>query len=95
MTSRTGSLTIFNGEAKEEGPALCFVTRGEPDVARGESGGVLPPGNMEGNPLLEEIFTLLEFPVVLKGGPTFASASKDFTYVITAQKITHLEKRIH
>lgn len=79
MTSRTGSLTIFKGEAKGEGPVLCFVTRGEPDVARGERGGVLAAANMEGNELVEEIFILVELPDVLKGAPAFASAIKDFT----------------
>lgn len=92
MTSRTGSLTIFNGEAKEEGPALCLETRGEPEVERGERGGVLPAGNTEGNEL-PETFTLL-FPREFKEVPDFASDSSDFTYVQTAQRNTFENENI-
>lgn len=84
MTSCNGSLTIFNGEAKEEGPALCLETRGEPEAARGERGGVLPAGNTEGNEL-PETFTLV-FPREFKEVPDFASDSSDLTYVQTEQK---------
>lgn len=80
MISRTGSLTNFSGEPNEEGLALCFVVRGEPDELRGESGGVLPAENMEGNELLATAFVLV-FPSALKGTPAFASASKDLTCV--------------
>lgn len=34
------------------------MTRGELDTLRGDSGGVLLPGNMEGNELLEAAVTL-------------------------------------
>lgn len=48
IASLAGSLTNLSGEPNEEGPNLCFTVRGELDALRGESGGVLPPGNMEG-----------------------------------------------
>lgn len=84
MTSRTGSLTNFRGEPNEEGLALCFTVRGEPDELRGESGGVLPAGNMEGIELIAIAFVPVEFPSALKGTPAFASASRDLTCVHNA-----------
>lgn len=83
MASHTGSLITFRGEPwDKEPPAFCFVKRGEPDVLRGESGGVLAAENIEGKELLEETLTDIELPNVLNGDPAFASASKDFTYDI-------------
>ena len=79
MTSRTGSLTTFNGEPKDDGPVLCFAVRGDPDMLRGESGGVLPAGNIDGNALLDETFVLLEFARAFNGVPFFASLIKDLT----------------
>lgn len=79
MNSLTGSLTTFRGEPKLEGPALCFIIRGDPDVLLGERGGVLPPGNMEGKELLVVVFALGEFPETFKGTPAFASLSNDVT----------------
>lgn len=57
-----GSLTTFSGEPKFEGPTLCFVIRGEPDVLLGERGGALPAGNMEGKELLVAVLPLEVFP---------------------------------
>ena len=82
ITSLTGSLTTFKGEPKLEGPALCFTTRGEPDVLLGERGGAVPAGNMEGNELLEA-FGLEQFPGTFKGAPDFASLSSDVTYTFS------------
>ncbi|WRX19797.1 hypothetical protein QQP08_012284 [Theobroma cacao] len=73
MTSRTGSLTILRGEPKEEGPDRCLPIRGEPEVLRGESGGVLAAGNMEGNKLVVEP---VKFPVAFNDDvPVLASAT--------------------
>lgn len=78
MTSFTGSLTNFSGEPNEEGPIPArFTVRGEPEELLGESGGVPPVGNIEGNGLLEDPLVLLEFPPTLKATPAFASSSKD------------------
>lgn len=45
----------------------------------GESGGVLPAGNMEGKELLAAAFALLELPETFKGVPALASLSNDVT----------------
>ena len=79
MTSCIGSLTNFNGEPRAEGLDFCFDARGEPDELLGESGGALPPGNMEGNELLPTAFTLENFAEALTVAPAFASSIKDFT----------------
>jgi hypothetical protein len=79
INSLTGSLTTFRGEPKLEGPALCFIIRGEPVVLLGESGGALPAGNIEGKELLVEARGLEEFPGTFKGPPAFASLSNDIT----------------
>ena len=84
MISRTGSLTTFSGEPNEEGLLLCFVVRGEPDELRGESGGVLPAGNKEGNELLAKAFVIVEFSSAHKGAPALASAINDLTCVHNA-----------
>ena len=84
MTSRTGSLTNFKGEPNEEGLVLCFVVRGEPDELRGESGGVLPAGNMDGNELFAKAFVHVEFPSAPNGTPAFASATSDLTCIHNA-----------
>lgn len=81
MISLTDSRTTFSGEPNEEGLVLCFVVRGEPDELRGESGGVLPAGNREGNGLIERAFVLVEFSGALNGTPAFASASNDLICV--------------
>lgn len=81
MISLTGSLTTFSGEPNEEGLVLCFKVRGEPDELRGESGGVLPAGNKEGNELLERAFVFVAFSSAPNGAPAFASASNDLTCV--------------
>ena len=81
INSLTGSLTNFRGELKVEGPTLCFITRGEPEVLLlGDSGGALPAGNMEGNELLAAAFVAEEFPGTFKGTPAFASFSNEVTY---------------
>lgn len=59
MTSLIGSLlTTSKGDPKDEGPAPAprFITRGDPEVLLGESGGALPAGNMEANALLAAAF---------------------------------------
>lgn len=84
MISLTGSRTTFSGEPNEEGLDLCFVVRGEPDELRGESGGVLPVGNKEGNALIERAFVFVEFSSALNGTPAFASASNDLICVKNA-----------
>lgn len=86
MTSRTGSLTNFNGEPKDEGLVLCFDVRGDPDELLGESGGVLPAENMEGTALFPKTLALKEFPEAVMGIPAFASSIKDFTYINTKQQ---------
>lgn len=78
INSLTGSLTTFSGEPKFEGPGLCFIIRGEPDVLLGESGGALPAGNKDGNGLVDEACGLEEFPGTFKG-PAFASFSNVVT----------------
>lgn len=83
MISLTGSLITFSGERKE-GLVLCFMVRGEPDELRGESGGVLPAANKEGNKLLERAFVFAEFSSAPNGAPAFASASNDLTCVNNA-----------
>ena len=77
MTSRTGSLINLRGEPKEERPALCFTVRGEPETLRGESGGVLTEGNMDGIEPPEPAFALLELPTAFRGPPVLATESKD------------------
>jgi hypothetical protein len=81
ITSLTGSLTNFNGEPKDDGPAPDprLITRGEPEVLLGESGGALPAGNIDGRELLEAAFVLVELPATLSTAPVFASSIKDFT----------------
>ena len=80
MTSRTGSLTILRGEAKQEGPDRCLAIRGEPEVLRGESGGVFAVGNMDGNKLVVETLIPVEFTVAFNDDvPVFASVSKFLT----------------
>lgn len=79
MTSRTGSLTILRGEPKDEGPDpdRCLTIRGEPEELRGESGGVLAAGNMDGN---VDTLSVVEFPVAfINDVPVFASESKFLT----------------
>lgn len=76
-----GSLSTFNGEPSTDGPALCFVIRGEPDdELLGESGGALPAGNMEGIGLPEEAFGLETDPDMFNGTPALTLLNKDFTY---------------
>lgn len=79
MTSRTGSLTNFSGEPKEEKVDLCFIVRGEPTALLGDSGGALPAGKREGNGLPPLAFIVQEFPGAPKEVPAFASLTKDFT----------------
>lgn len=80
MTSLIGSLTNFSGEPKDEGPTPPrFMTRGDPELLLGESGGALPAGNIEGNALVAVAFPLLELPGVFKGTPAFASLINDLT----------------
>lgn len=57
--------------------------RGEPDELLGDSGGVLPAGNKEGNGLLPVPFAVEEFLGELKAAPAFASSIKDFTCTYT------------
>ena len=77
MTSCIGSLTNFNGEPRAEGLDFCFDARGEPDELLGESGGALPPVNMEDND--PTAFTLEYLAEALTVVPAFASSIKDFT----------------
>lgn len=77
--SLIGSLITFSGELKLEGPTLCLITRGEPDVLLGDRGGALPAGNIEGSELLAEAWGLEEFPGTFKGTPAFASFNNDVT----------------
>lgn len=79
MSSFTGSLTNFRGEPNADGPALCFIILGEPDELLGESGGVLPAGNIEGNELPDALFVLEDIPPAFIGPPPLALLSKDFT----------------
>ena len=79
INSFIGSLTTFRGEPKFEGPTLCFVTRGEPVELRGERGGVLPAGNIDGKELPVAEFALDEFPEIFKGAPVLASLTRDVT----------------
>lgn len=81
ITSLTGSLTNFRGDPKDDGPALDprLITRGEPAVLLGESGGALPAGNIDGKELLEAAFVLAELPATFSVAPAFASSIKDFT----------------
>ena len=79
INSFIGSLTTFRGEPKFERATLCFVTRGEPVELRGERGGVLPAGNMDGKELPVATFELDEFPEKFKGAPVLASLTKDVT----------------
>lgn len=81
ISSLTGSFTNFKGDPNIEGPALGLVVRGEPDELLGESGGVLPAGNIDGKELLVATFVLEEAPVALKGPPALALLSKFFTCV--------------
>lgn len=104
MTSCTGSMENFNGDPRDEWLLLCFEMRGEwgePEELLGESGGVLPAGNVEGNELLPEKFTVEEFPSPLIGTPALASAIKDFTYTHMTQmnylfktETTHSSQRL-
>lgn len=79
MASLTGSLTNFSGEPREEGLVFGFEKRGEPEELRGESGGVLPAGNMEGSELIPVEFALKEFPWGLIEMPDDASSMRDLT----------------
>lgn len=76
----TGSPISFRGEPKLEGPALCFITRGEPEVLRGDKGGALPAGNMDGSEWPAEACGLEEFPGTFNGPPALASFSNEVTY---------------
>ena len=55
------------------------MVRGEPDELLGESGGVLPAGNMEGNELLAAELVLEDVPETFKGPPPLALLIKDLT----------------
>lgn len=79
-------MTNLRGEPKTEGPDLCFRVRGEPDELLGESGGVLPAGNMEGNELLVAAFGLDNDPETFKGPPALALLSKDFTCIARKER---------
>lgn len=80
MASLTGSLTNFSGEPREEGLVFGFEKRGEPEELRGESGGVLPAGNMEGSELIPVELALKEFPwELLIEMPDDASSMRDLT----------------
>lgn len=79
ISSLTGSFTNFKGDPNIEGPALGLVVRGEPDELLGESGGVLPAGNIDGKELLVATFVLEEVPVTFKGPPALALLSKFLT----------------
>lgn len=59
----------FSEEPKLEGPALCLVIRGEPQLL-GESGGALPAGNMDG---IELLVAELEPVTAFKEDPDKAS----------------------
>lgn len=80
INSLTGSLISFKGEPKLDGPALCFITRGEPDVLLGDKGGALPAGNIDGNELIALACGLDEFPGTFKGPPALASLSNVVTF---------------
>lgn len=80
ISSFTGSFTNFSGELRADGPTLCFMNRGEPDKLLGESGGVLPAGNIEGKELLVTACVLDDVPETFKGPPPFTLLSNDFTY---------------
>jgi hypothetical protein len=95
MISLTGSRTTFSGEPNEEGLVLCFMVLGEPDELRGESGGVFPAGNKEGNGLIERALVFVEFSSALKGTPAFASASNDLTCVKNASMKKGILKEIY
>lgn len=73
----TGSPTSFKGEPRTEGPALCFVIRGEPDELLGESGGT---------ELLHADFGLELAPETLSAIPVFALFSIDLTYIERREK---------
>lgn len=75
IDSLTGSLSTFSGEPKLEGPTLCFIVRGEPQLL-GESGGALPAGNIDGKELLVPGDAV---PGTFKGAPAIASWSNDVT----------------
>lgn len=55
------------------------MSRGEPDELLGESGGVLPAGNIEGNVLLVAAFVPEDVPEAFRGPAPLALLSKDFT----------------
>lgn len=54
------------------------MNRGEPDELLGESGGVLPAGNIEGSELIAVAFEV-DVPEASKGQPPLALLSKVFT----------------
>lgn len=54
------------------------MSRGEPDELLGESGGVLPAGNIEGNVLLAPAFVPADVPETFRGPVPLALLSKDF-----------------
>lgn len=79
INSLTGSFTNFKADPNIDGPALGLVVRGEPDELLGESGGVLPAGNIDGKELLVATFVLEEVPVTFNEPPALALLSKFFT----------------
>lgn len=94
MTSRTGSLTNFNGEPREEGLFFCLDMRGEPDALLGENGGALPTGNMEGNELTTAVLPLAEIPAMLMGFPGFALSIKVLTCGQAKHSIRNQPKQV-
>lgn len=83
MTSLIGSLTNFNGDPRDDGPATepRLKKRGDPELLLGDRGGALPAGNIEGNALLVARFVPPEMLGTLNGSPSFASSIKDLTYM--------------
>jgi hypothetical protein len=77
----TGSLTNFSGEPREEGPTDARrENRGELVELRGERGGTLPAGNIEGNDPLMLAFVAVALLEMFMDPPTWESSINDFTY---------------
>lgn len=89
ICSFTGSFTNFRGDLNADGP-LCFVCRGETDELLGDSGGVLPAGNIEGNVLLATAFVPEDVPATFTGPTPLALLSKDFTCISEDDLYTYI-----